>query len=329
METDILVESLDTHTAGEPTRILTNGFDVSVLAESDVEASRNAFKKEYDWLRRFLVQEPRGHSDMFGAVPVFNTGETSDFGLFFFDNQGYLDMCGHGTIGAVTALIETGQIPEQTEYKIETPSGIVTAEPTVTDDRVQSVQIDNVPSYVLGSIVIDLPNVGSVNVDLVYSGNVVALVDAAQFEFRVDRADLETIREYGSTLKKALNAKEILSKSRSPITSISLVEFYEQRPDIDRNVVVFANGSIDRSPCGTGTCAKITLLHDEGTLSEGEPYQYESILGGIFTGIIKNVEQGDKGTVIHPTVSGRASITGKHMFVRTPDDELDGFQMRH
>lgn len=327
METNLLVESIDTHTMGEPTRLLTGGLDMTVLSEQSVEASRDAFQSQYDWLRQLLVQEPRGHADMFGAVPVYGIEGDADFGLFFFDNGGYLDMCGHGTIGVITALIETGQLPQKPQYKIETPAGIVTASPTISDGKVQSVQIDNVPSYVLGTTTVELSDVGAVEVDLVYSGNVVALVDATQFEFSLEPTDVRQILNHGTDLKQTLNANDINLDNGHQSGPVTLIEFFESRSDVDRNVVVFGNGSIDRSPCGTGTCAKMTLLHSQGKLSEGGSYPYESILGTEFTGRIRQVSSVDGNVVVHPVVSGSAHITGKHTFIRDPEDEIDSFHI--
>lgn len=327
MESDLFAECVDTHTAGEPTRILTGEFDVSELDGRSVEASRDSFAERYDRLRRLLVHEPRGHENMFGAVPLFEVAGDADFGLFFFDSGGYLDMCGHGTIGVVTALIETDRLPEQSSYEIATPAGTVTAEPTIEDGRVRSVQIDNVPSYVIGETTVDLPGTGTIDVDLVYSGNVVALVDAAQFEFTLEESDLDRIRECGRTLKRRLNADGSAPTEDALPAPVSVVEFYERRPDVDRNVVVFGNGSIDRSPCGTGTCAKITLLYEKGELAVGTPYRYQSILGQEFTGTVSDVEEGDDGAVVHPVVRGSAYVTGTHQFVRAPDDELGSFHL--
>lgn len=327
MDFDPFAECVDTHTAGEPTRILTGGFDVGELDGQSAEASRDLFAERHDWLRKLLVREPRGHENMFGAVPLFEVADDADLGLFFFDNGGYLDMCGHGTIGVVTALIETGRLPERSSYEIATPAGTVTAEPTTEDGRVRSVQIDNVPSYVLGETTVDLPGTGPVDVDIVYSGNVVALVDAAQFEFELEQSDLDRIRECGRALKRRLNADGSPLAEEALPAAVSVVEFYERRPDVDRNVVVFGNGSIDRSPCGTGTCAKITLLYEEGELPVGTPYRYQSILGGEFTATVKNVEDGEDGVVVHPVVRGSAYVTGMHQFVRDPEDELGSFHL--
>ncbi|MDS0300561.1 proline racemase family protein [Halogeometricum sp. S1BR25-6] len=327
MESDPFAECVDTHTAGEPTRILTGGFDASELDRRSAEASRDSFAERYDWLRRLLVREPRGHEHMFGAIPVFEVDDAADFGLFFFDNGGYLDMCGHGTIGVVTALIETGRLPERSSYEIATPAGTVTAEPTVEDGRVRSVEIDNIPSYMTGGTRVDLPGTGPVDVDLVYSGNVVALVDAAQFDFALEESNLDRIRECGRTLKRRLNANDAAPTDDSLPAPVSVVEFYERRSDVDRNVVVFGNGSIDRSPCGTGTCAKMTLLYEEGELAVGTPYRYQSVLGREFVGTVRDVEDGEDGAVVHPVVRGSAYVTGTHQFVRDPEDDLGSFHL--
>jgi proline racemase len=328
MRTDIQIEAVETHTAGEPTRIVTGGLNLDVRSADDVCSSRRAFAEEYDWIRELLVKEPRGHADMFGAVPVPTTADDhADFGLFFFDTEGYLEMCGHGTVGAVTALVETGELSVQESYTIETPAGPVRARPRVRDGTVESVTVENVPSFVVGTTDLRLDG-EPIAVDVVYAGNLCALVDVEQLDFDVDTASVDRAVERGLELKTRLNDRlDVRHTVTEQPLSVSVVEFYQQREGTDRNVVVFADGSVDRSPCGTGTCAKVTLLHDEGELSVGTTYRYESVIGTEFLGRVREVERRGDLTLTHPEVTGSAYVTGKHTFVRDPADDLGGFSL--
>lgn len=331
MQTDILVETLDTHTAGEPTRIVTGGVDRTALRGGSVAEKRTRFADTQDWLRRLLVCEPRGHDDMFGAIPVDPLAEGADIGLFFVDNSGYLDMCGHGTIGAVTALIETGQLAPAETITVETPAGVVTTHPTVIDGSVEDVAITNVDSFVYDSITIDIPVDGtnqSVPVDIVFAGNVIALVDAANLELRVDTDNLSQFVEHGLAVRNAIeNSYDITHPFTGDSHDVSITEFYEPRDGVDRNIVVFGDGQVDRSPCGTGTCAKMTLLHDRDELSVGDRYEYESVIGTRFSGQLLDALNHDGFVVTTPEVTGSAHITGTHTFLKSENDDIDGFSI--
>ncbi len=331
MHTDIFVETLDTHTAGEPTRIITGGIDRSILRGDSVAEKRDRFAAEGDWLRKLLMCEPRGHDDMFGAVPVEPTREEADLGLFFMDSLGYLDMCGHGTIGVVTALIETGQLEPAATITIETPAGLVETRPTVDNGRVERVAITNVPSFVYDQVTVSLEGqAASIPVDIVFAGNVFALVDVRAIGLSVETEAVEQFVEYGLAIREAItDAHEIVHPETGETVAVSIVEFYEHRggDEPDRNVVVFGDGQVDRSPCGTGTCAKMTLLFDAGELSLEEPYVYESVIGTQFTGRLLEAERRGERTVTLPEISGSAHLTGRHTFFKTDADEVVGFSL--
>jgi len=334
MQTDTLVETLDTHTAGEPTRIVTSGFDRSQIRGGSVAAQRDRFADALDWLRELLLCEPRGHDDMFGAVPVEPAAEDADLGLFFMDSRGYLDMCGHGTIGAVTALIETGQLSPAETVTVETPAGLVETRPTVADGRVEDVTVRNVESFVYDAATVAIdPNDGdkplSVPVDVVSAGNVFAMVDADAVGLSVETASVDAFVEYGTAIRRAVNERlDVVDPFTGDARRVSIVEFYERGAEADRNVVVFGDGQVDRSPCGTGTCAKMTLLHREGELGVDEPYRYESVIGTRFTGRLVDVERRDGIDVATPEVTGSAYITGRHTFMKDERDDLGGFSLR-
>ncbi|MEA5388187.1 proline racemase family protein [Haloarculaceae archaeon H-GB2-1] len=269
MHSEVSFETIDTHTAGEPTRIVLEGIDESMTGSGSVREMRDEFAAESDWVRRLLMQEPRGHANMFGAV-IVDAEADADVGAFFMDSGGYQDMCGHGVIGITTALVEEGMVDASDEVTIETPSGVVTAHPTVEDGRVESVTMRNVPSFVFTEVELDV-DVGAgrtrtVDVDVVYSGNFTALVDASQFDAPIGEEDADVYREYGRQIWETLDAEyEFVHPFHGESYPASVIEFYETGA-VDQNVVVFGAGAqIDRSPCGSGTCAKATYLYDRGT----------------------------------------------------------------
>lgn len=332
MSTETTVETIDTHTAGEPTRIILSGFDASELRGLSVTAQRDRFADTHDWLRELLMCEPRGHDDMFGAVPTDPSTPAADLGLFFMDSQGYLDMCGHGTIGAITALIESDRLEPSDELVVETPAGLVRTTPTVVDGHVESVAIRNVDSFVYETVTATVELEGrevTIPIDLVSAGNVFGLVDVGHIGLSVNPENVPAFVGLGMALRAALNAEHTITH---PFTdrskNVSIIEFYEPgggTDGVDRNVVVFGNGQVDRSPCGTGTCAKMTLLYEKGALALEEPYPYESIIGTRFVGRLLEARERDGYTVTTPEVTGSAHITGRHSFVRDQRDGLGPF----
>lgn len=332
MKADLVVDTIDTHTAGEPTRVVTGGIASVLGGTGTVRQQRDRFSREYDGIRRYLMKEPRGHDSMFGAVPVVADDPRADLGVFFMDNTGYLDMCGHGTIGTVTALIETGQLPAREDVAVETPAGLVTARPRLADGAVADVTIRNVPSAIGRGGEVTVDHRGSrltVPVTVAYAGNAFALVDVEAVDLPFERSAVTEFVELGLAIRDRVNAAFDPS---DPVTgrpvSVELTEFYQRRPDVDRNVTVFGNGMVDRSPCGTGTCAKMALLHSRGALAVDEEYRHRSLIGTEFTGRIVEVETRGDRTVITPEITGSAYVTGKHTFLRDPADPIDGFRLR-
>lgn len=327
METSHSFGTIDTHTAGEPTRILTSGVNWNARGRS-VREQQVAFEAEHDWIRRLLMQEPRGHADMFGAVPVEPAAVDADLGVIWLDHEGFPDQCGHGLIGIVTAFIETGQLSPDGPVRVETPPGVVVAQPTVVDGSVERVAVENVPSFVYDTVTVDVADLGPVEVDVVYSGIYVAIVDAAALGIPVDVARLDALREHGLAIRAAVNdTLDIEHPLTGERGAVRVTEFSERVDDGYRNTVVLADGSIDRSPCGTGTCAKATLLHAEGHLDVGETFTNESIIGTQFEGRILEIERRDGRTVTVPEVSGAAHVTGEHTFYLDPSDPTRGFSL--
>lgn len=327
METSHAFSTVETHTAGEPTRLITDGITFSPGAKTTAEYRRE-FETEYDWIRRLLVKEPRGHDDMFGAVPVPTSHPEADIGLFFLTNDGYLDMCGHGTIGAVTAFLELGRLPATETVTIETPAGLVETRPQMDEQNVSHVEFRNVESFVHDSCEVSLSTGVTVDVDIVYGGNYLALIDAAALECSLSRADSRRLIELGREIRQLVNERTTI---RHPVTgepaTVDLTEFYTHGDDVDQNVTVFANGSIDRSPCGTGTCAKMALLYARGELDVGERYRHRSIIDTEFEGSIATARTTDGRDVITPVIRGSAYIIAKNQFFLNPDDPIVGFSV--
>lgn len=321
-----MLDTVDTHTAGMPTRVLTGGLDWASRGET-VREQRERFRAEHDWVREVLMQEPRGHHDMYGALRVPPADGDADFGVFYFDPHKYSNMCGHGTMGVVTALVETGQLEPQDRYRIETPAGLVDARPRLAaDGQVTSVAVRNVESYVCGTVTVDDDEFGRVAVEVVQSGNVLGLVDVSQFGLDVTRENVERFRRLGQRLRRTVNERGGVD---DPLTgepaTVMTMEFYQPRDGADRNIVISQGGLFDRSPCGTGTCAKMTLLHGRGELGLDEDYDHESVIGTRFQGRLRDSEVRDGVTVTTPEVEGSAHIISKNTFLHDPEDPLTGF----
>lgn len=331
MDREVRIQTVDTHTEGEPTRIVTGGIDRSSFAGGSVADQRDRFRAELDWVRKLLMKEPRGHDDMFGAVVTEPSQEQADAGAFFMDSGGYLDMCGHGTIGVVTALLERGEREFDQVVTLETPAGLVETRPTVEDGVVTSVALRNVESFVYGQTAVDIEGPAgetTVPVDVVYAGNYFALVDSQDVSLPVETANTDAFVDLGVRIRDRVNAElDVVHPYSGREGTVSCTEFYESRPEADRNVVVFGDGSVDRSPCGTGTCAKMTLLHERDELELGDPYLYESVIGTRFEGRLLDAERRETGTVVTPEVAGSAKLIGEHTFIRQPHDSLGGFSV--
>ncbi|ELK53483.1 proline racemase, partial [Haloferax sp. BAB-2207] len=330
LTTDASFTTIDTHTGGEPTRIVVSGIDRSALTGDSVRERRDSFAKTHDWVRDLLMREPRGHDDMFGAVVVDADRPDADVGVFFMDSRGYLDMCGHGTIGVVSALLELDRLDRRETIRVETPAGLVEATPEyVPDGGVECVTIQNVRSFVYDQATVPVSFLdSSLRVDVVYAGNFFALVDSDQLGLPVEPQHAATFVDWGLEIRDAVNERlDIVHPLTGEEGSILITEIYGTPDEVDRSIVVFGEGQVDRSPCGTGTCAKMALLHDAGALDVGESYLHESIVGTRFEGRLVAAEERDGVTLTTPLITGSARITGKHTFVKDAKDSLSGFSI--
>ena len=311
------VSTVDYHTGGEPFRIVTGG--VEPPEGRTILEKRRWAAEHLDHIRRLLVFEPRGHADMYGCFVTEPEDEGADLGVVFFHNAGYSTACGHGTIALVTWAVESGRVTGP-EVVVDVPSGRLATVAQVEDGRVVSVRFRNVPAFVYAR---NLDAAGR-KVDVAFGG-----AFYASLEERVEPAELPRLIELGRAIKADIERDhEVVHPDEPELNGVYGVIFWQEEgeePLVQRNVTVFADGEVDRSPCGSGTSARLVLLHDEGRLATGDPLRHLSIVRSEFTGRV--VEELDEGVVTE--VEGSAHLTGRHEFVLEPDDELgEGFLLR-
>jgi proline racemase len=325
----VRVETVDYHTAGEPFRIVTAG--VRPLRGNTVLARRRDALESLDDVRRLLVYEPRGHADMYGCFVTEPDDDGADLGVVFFHNEGYSTACGHGTIALVTWALESGRLDApasgDAEVVVDVPSGRLHCVAARRGGRVESVRFRNVPAFVLATGV----EAGDLRLDVAYGGAFYASVDVAAVGLRVAPSDLPRLIELQRELRPAIEAAvEVVHPLEPELRGIYGVIFHEdEEAGAQRNVAVFADGEVDRSPCGSGTSARLALLHAEGRIAVGEQFRHLSIVGTQFAGrIVETTEVAEHPAVV-TEVEGSAHLTGRHEFVLAPDDPLGtGFLLR-
>jgi proline racemase/trans-L-3-hydroxyproline dehydratase len=329
-----MISVIDTHAAGEPTRIVLSG--LPPILGATMAAKKQFMRDHLDHFRTLLMHEPRGHRDMFGAVLTPPTTPSAQYGLLFMDNAGYLDMCGHGTMSVTTMLIETGMIPPtapETVVVFDTPAGIVEGHARVEGQHVCEVSVANVPSFLYArDVPIELPDLGTVPVDVAFGGNFFALVQARALGVAVHPDQQAQLIALGMQVKHAINATLRVQHPTVPhITTVELTEIYDQpvpsRPLV-RNVVIYGHGHLDRSPCGTGTSAAMAARYARGALPLGVAYTSESLIGTRFTGHLVREAQVGEYRAVQPVVTGEAYITGIQQCVVDPRDPVKyGFRV--
>jgi len=320
-----MISAVDSHTAGEPTRIVIGG--IPNIPGRSIEEKKKYFQKKLDYIRTLLMHEPRGHSGMYGSIITQPATSGADIGVIFMNGKGYDDMCVHGSIGTVTVAIEMGILRPINEVKIDTSAGLVTARVKLRNKVVETVSIQNVPSFLYkAGVKIDVPSVGRVLIDVSFGGNFFAIVNAKDLGVEVKPENEHELIKLGLKIRDLADRKvRVLHPEKSHINSIGLVEICDEPTDSKancRNVTVFGAGQVDRSPCGTGTCAMMAALHAKGILKIGEKFVNESIIGTSFEGrIVEEAEVGNLKAVI-PEITGCAYITGIQQFVVDPRDPL-------
>ncbi|MFB0958930.1 MAG: proline racemase family protein [Clostridiaceae bacterium] len=323
-----MLQAIDSHTAGEPTRIITGG--VPNIPGQTMAEKREYLEQNLDWLRRAVMLEPRGHANMFGSVLTSPVSEEADFGIIFMDGKGYLNMCGHGTIGAATAAVETGIVPmvePVTHVTLDAPAGLVRAQVRVEGSKARSVTVTNVPSFLYRRDVrLVTPLLGEVTFDIAFGGSFFALIRDEYFGCTIEPENSERLLKMATELRDVINREIRVQHPTLPhINTVDLVEIYgaPTHPEANyKNVVIFGERQIDRSPCGTGTSAKMAALGAKGELKLGEEFVYESITGTIFRGkLVETTTVGEFDAFI-PLITGSAWITGFNQFVIDETDPV-------
>lgn len=329
------ITTIDAHTGGEPFRVITGGFPE--LPGETILARRRYAKEQLDHLRTTLMFEPRGHADMYGCLITPPVTPGADLGILFMHNEGFSTMCGHGIIGLTKVVLDTGMLPltaPETTIKIDTPAGLVTAHARVAGGHVQSVYFHNVPSFVLAlDETVEVPGLGRVRYDLAFGGAFYAYVRAEEAGVTCTPEDYRALIEKGVAIKRAVMASRAIPHPFEADLSFLYGTIFIGPPlgegAHSRNVCVFAEGEVDRSPTGTGVSGRLAIHHARGELELNQPIVVESIIGSRFTGRVGETTTFGPHPAIIPEVEGTAYITGRHEFLIDPTDPLrEGFILR-
>lgn len=329
------IKTIDSHTAGEPFRVIFSGVPEPV--GSTILEKRRYAEKHLDGIRKILMFEPRGHADMYGCFITEPVSKNADFGVLFIHNEGFSTMCGHGIIAIATIAVVTGfvkiAVPGQ-KIRIDTPAGLVTAMPNIKEDRVPSVTFENVPSFALElSAVVDVPKLGKVTYDLGFGGAFYAFVNARDLGLSCTPQYFSELVEKGMMIKNAIMAsKKIMHPFEEDLGFLYGTIFVDD-PELEnihsRHCCIFAEGEVDRSPTGTGVSARLAILNKKKQILPGKDIVINSIINTSFIGGIAGLTQVGNYKAIIPKVTGSAYITGVHEFLIDPDDPLNqGFILR-
>jgi proline racemase/AcrR family transcriptional regulator len=325
--------TVDSHTMGEATRIILDGFPE--LKGNSMMEKKQYLEKHCDDYRKALMLEPRGHRDMFGALLTDPVSAEADIGVIFMDSGGYLNMCGHGSIGSATIAVEAGLVEVVEPYTtvvLEAPAGIIRAKVHVVEGKAREVSILNVPSFLYKeNLEVTLGEYGTVTFDISFGGSFFALVDSEKIGIPIEQKNLDKLTDFGMKLLDKINKTISVKHPYLDITTVDLVEIYgpSDKEGVDkRNVVIFGESQADRSPCGTGTSAKVATLYARGQLKLNEEFVYESITGSTFTGVATKEIEIDGKRAIVPRITGSAYITGLNEWIIDETDPLAyGFLM--
>lgn len=329
------ITTIDAHTEGEPFRVITGGFPD--LPGATILEKRRYAKEKLDHLRTALMWEPRGHADMYGCLVTPPVTPGADLGILFMHNEGFSTMCGHGIIGIATVALETGMLPAiepETTLKIDTPAGLVTAHAVVAGGRVQRVRFQNVPSFVLAlDEIVDVPGLGQVRYDLAFGGAFYAYIQAGDLGLTCAPEDYRPLIEKGMAIKRAVMAARPIPHPFEADLSFLYGTIFVGPALAEgvhsRNVCIFAEGEVDRSPTGTGVSGRLVLHYARGEVGLNQPLIIESIIGSRFTGRVLDTTTFGPYPAIIPEVEGTAHLTGRHEFLIDPEDPLQaGFMLR-
>lgn len=324
---------IDAHTAGNPVRVVSGGGPQ--LDGDSMSERRQHFLAEYDWIRTGLMFEPRGHDMMSGSILYPPTSDDCDVGILFIETSGCLPMCGHGTIGTVTVAIEHGLVDPETPgvLRLDTPAGPVEARYEMDGDYVESVRIVNVPSYLEATdLTVECPDLGPVTVDVAYGGNFYAIVEPQDNYGGLQDVTVNQLLRWSPVLRRRLNEQHtFVHPADDTIRGLTHIEWAGD-PTTDeadgRNAVFYGDRAIDRSPCGTGTSARVAQKVARNELQVGDTYVHESIIGSLFQARVERQTRVGEKEAIVPSIEGWAQVTGLNtIFIDDRDPYAHGFQV--
>jgi len=334
-----MITTVDYHTAGQPVRVVTGG--IPNIPGNTMPEKRDFARRNFDHLRTAILNEPRGHNDMWACIMTPPVSDEADFGLVFMSAGGYRDMCGHGSIGAATLAVEMGMVKVRepsTEVTIDVPAGSIRVRVNVRNGQSEDATLQNVASFLYRSGMLKVPRLGEIPVDIAFGGNFFAIIEAKDLGIASNAAGIREVYTSGLFVEiiESINEqvqvqhpeKEYIKGLRTVLVSDKPLEPKANVRDTVRNILMRGNNSIDRSPCGSGTCARVATEYAKGKLRLGETLATESIIGSYFHAkAIKEVSVGGIKAII-PEVTGRAFITGMHTFVIDEDDPFKyGFRL--
>jgi 4-hydroxyproline epimerase len=325
---------VDAHTCGNPVRLVAGGGPV--LAGNNMSEKRQHFLKEYDWIRKGLMFEPRGHDMMSGSILYPPHDPQNDVAVLFIETSGCLPMCGHGTIGTITIAIEEGLIIPKVPgiVRMEAPAGLVMITYKQEGEKVKSVKLVNVPAYLAATeLTAECPELGELVIDVSYGGNFYAIVDVQKNFKGLEHYPADKLIAWARELRKRINEKYAFEHPDNPTINgcshILWTGAVLDKTSTARNAVFYGDKAIDRSPCGTGTSARMAQWYTKGKLKKGDLFIHESIIGSTFTGTIEEETMVSGKPAIRPGIEGWAKIYGYNTITIDPEDDpyAYGFQV--
>lgn len=324
------ITTIDAHTGGEPLRIITGGLP-EIKGDTILE-KRRYMKENIDYIRKALMWEPRGHADMYGCIITPPVTPEADFGVLFLHNEGYSTMCGHGIIAVTKVVLECGMLPitgQTVPVNIDSPAGLIKASAKISNNKVESVSFINVPSFVQAlNQTVNVDGIGKVKYDIAYGGAFYAYVNADEMGIGMAAKDHDELIDKGMAIKRAVMKAFTFQHPFEDDLNFLYGTIFTGAPLTkkadSRNVCIFAEGEVDRSPTGTGVSGRMALHYVKGDIKVGESMVIESIVGSAFTCQVKEVTKFGPYDAVIPEVEGTAHITGKHTFVIDPEDPLKG-----
>lgn len=325
--------TIDAHTTGTPIRVITSG--IPTLMGDNITEKMEYMRSHYDWMRRSIMQQPRGFLSLVGAVLTEPTCDEADFGLFYIDALTYQPMCGAGTLAVAKVLVETGMVKvvsPVTTIVLETPGGIVKAFVEVENDSVKNISFENVPAFLYKrDVALDIKNLGKISVDIGFGGNFFTLVDISSVGIEIAKENINDLREISKIILAAANEKIKVQHPLNPaINYMDQLLFCDNRQQADKSYLcqcIYGDAQADISPCGTGTSTRLAQRFAKGLIKQGETFLQKSIYGGVFSGTpLRVVSVGDFSGIVPKVSCSDVHITGyNHLVAEAGDKFREGF----